>query len=76
MKIHSAGGTKTLFEWYMDMDIMVQLESLAAIANLTLSTEVMPTPILLSDYEHTIMYVFCVHKNSTGYIHTYIHTYI
>ena len=40
MKIHSAGGTKTLFEWYMDMDIMVQLESLAAIANLTLSTEV------------------------------------
>ena len=70
MKIHSAGGTKTLFEWYMDMDIMVQLESLAAIANLTLSTEVMPSPILLSDYEHTIMYVFCVH-----WLHTYIHTY-
>jgi len=40
LKIHSAGGTKTLFEWYTDMDHMVQLETLAAMANLTLSSEV------------------------------------
>lgn len=30
-KIHDAGGTKSLFEWYMDMDIVVQLETLAAL---------------------------------------------
>jgi len=40
LKIHSAGGTKTLFEWYTDMDHMVQLETLAAVANLTLSSEI------------------------------------
>ena len=64
MKIHSAGGTKTLFEWYMDMDVMVQLESLAAIANLTLSTEV-----ISATYYYSKKYsVVCQ-------IHTYIHTY-
>jgi hypothetical protein len=40
IKIHEAGGTKTLFEWYMEMDFVVQLETLAALANLTLSIEV------------------------------------
>jgi hypothetical protein len=40
LKIHEAGGTKTLFEWYMDMEFVVQLEALAAMANLTLSMEV------------------------------------
>lgn len=40
LKIHDAGGTKTLFEWYMDMEFVVQLEALAAMANLTLSLEV------------------------------------
>lgn len=40
VKIHDAGGTKTLFEWYMEMDFVVQLESLAALANLSLSMEV------------------------------------
>lgn len=40
LKIHEAGGTKTLFEWYTDMDFLVQLEALAAMANLTLSLEV------------------------------------
>mmetsp|Transcript_4832 Transcript_4832/g.7354 ORF Transcript_4832/g.7354 Transcript_4832/m.7354 type:complete len:1127 (+) Transcript_4832:113-3493(+) len=39
-KIHEAGGTKSLFEWYMDMDIVVQMETLAALVNLTLSYEV------------------------------------
>ncbi|RYH05556.1 hypothetical protein EON65_44390 [archaeon] len=40
MKIHEAGGTKTLFEWYTQMDFVVQLEFLAAIVNLTLCMEV------------------------------------
>jgi hypothetical protein len=40
LKIHEAGGTKSLFEWYMEMDFVVQLEVLAAMANLTLSYEV------------------------------------
>jgi hypothetical protein len=39
-KIHEAGGTKTLFEWYMEMEPVVQLEALAAMANLTLSLDV------------------------------------
>ena len=30
-KIHEAGGTKSLFEWYTDMDPIVQLEALAAL---------------------------------------------
>jgi hypothetical protein len=30
-KIHISGGTKSLFEWYMDMDFVVQLEALAAL---------------------------------------------
>jgi hypothetical protein len=40
MKIHDAGGTKALFEWYAEMEFVVQLETLAAMANLTLSVEV------------------------------------
>jgi hypothetical protein len=40
VKIHEAGGTKALFEWYTEMDFVVQLEVLAAMANLTLSSEV------------------------------------
>jgi hypothetical protein len=40
LKIHEASGTKTLFEWYMEMHDVVQLETLAAMANLTLSMEV------------------------------------
>jgi hypothetical protein len=40
MKIHSEGGTKTLFEWYTDMETLVQLETLAALTNLTLSYDV------------------------------------
>lgn len=33
-KIHACGGTKSLFEWYMDMDFVVQLEALAALVRL------------------------------------------
>ena len=40
LQIHRANGTKSLFEWYMDMDFVVQLETLAALVNLTLSYEV------------------------------------
>ena len=40
VKIHEAGGTKSLFEWYLDMEFVVQLEALAALTNLTLSPEV------------------------------------
>jgi hypothetical protein len=40
LQIHKANGTKSLFEWYMDMDFVVQLETLAALVNLTLSYEV------------------------------------
>ena len=36
-KIHAANGTRTLLEWYDTMDDPVQLESLAALANLSLS---------------------------------------
>jgi hypothetical protein len=39
-KIHEAGGTKALFEWFNDMHPVVQLEALAAMANLTLSYQV------------------------------------
>lgn len=39
-KIHEAGGTKALFEWFNDMHPVVQLEALAAMANLTLSYSV------------------------------------
>lgn len=40
VKINNAGGTKTIFEWYTDMESIVQLEVLAAMANLTLSEDV------------------------------------
>lgn len=40
LRIHDAGGTKALFEWYTEMEPIVQLENLAALANLTLSMEV------------------------------------
>ena len=40
LQIHKAHGTKSLFEWYTDMDFVVQLETLAALVNLTLSYEV------------------------------------
>jgi hypothetical protein len=33
IKIHQAGGTKELFEWYTDMDFVVQLEALAAMVS-------------------------------------------
>lgn len=39
-KIHNANGTKTLFEWYIEMEVIVQLEMLAAMANLSLSMNV------------------------------------
>lgn len=31
--IHDAGGTRELFEWYTEMDFVVQLEALAAMVN-------------------------------------------
>ena len=34
LKIHEAGGTKTLFEWYTEMDFVVQLEALAAMVRI------------------------------------------
>lgn len=40
VKIHKEGGTQKLFEWYLDMEKVVQLETLAALVNLTLSYEV------------------------------------
>ena len=40
LKINNAAGTRTLLEWFMDMDDIVQLECLAALANLSLSYEV------------------------------------
>ena len=40
LKVHRAGGTRTLLEWYNEMDFPVQLEALAALANLSLSVEV------------------------------------
>ena len=39
-KIHDAGGTKSLFQWYADMNPFVQVETLAALCNLTLSKSV------------------------------------
>lgn len=39
-KIHDCGGTNTLLEWYSEMDTGVQLETLAVLANLTLSDSV------------------------------------
>jgi hypothetical protein len=41
MKIHKEEGTKKLFEWYLDMEKVVQLETLAAL--------VCPLPFLLHD---------------------------
>jgi len=38
--IHDAGGTATLFSLYPKMDFMVQLECVAALANLTLSSTI------------------------------------
>jgi hypothetical protein len=40
LQINDAGGTKTLFEWYADMNPWVQLEALAALTNLTLSVTI------------------------------------
>lgn len=39
-QIHAAGGTKSIFEWYPNMEFVVQLEALAALTNLTLSLSV------------------------------------
>jgi hypothetical protein len=38
--INESGGFKSLYEWYTDMDNIAQLESLACMANLTLSETV------------------------------------
>ena len=46
IKIHNHGGTRTLLEWYNEMDDPVQLESLAALANLSLSYEVTEAMVL------------------------------
>lgn len=40
VKIHEAGGTKSLFDEFGEMSPVVQLETLAALANLTLSMDV------------------------------------
>lgn len=48
IKIHESGGTKALFEWYLDMEFVVQLEALAALTNLTLSEEV--CDVMVSTY--------------------------
>ncbi len=40
IKIHEAQGTAKLFEWYGDMAFVVQLETLAALVNLTLSVKI------------------------------------
>ena len=37
-KIHEAGGTKSLFEWYTDMDPIVQLEALAALVRIVMQS--------------------------------------
>ena len=46
LKIHQHGGTRTLLEWYNEMDDLVQLESLAALGNLSLSYEVSEAMVL------------------------------
>jgi hypothetical protein len=46
LRINAANGTKTLLEWYVDMDDQVQLEVLAALGNLSLSFEVADDMVL------------------------------
>jgi hypothetical protein len=60
-KIHDAGGTKSLFEWYTDMDFIVQLESLAALVNLTLSYSV--TDDMVARYKVIPFFVNLISKN-------------
>ena len=48
LKIHEAGGTKSLFQWYKEVDFVVQLEMLAALTNMTLSIEI--SKEMLSDF--------------------------
>jgi hypothetical protein len=47
MKIHKEEGTKKLFEWYLDMEKVVQLETLAALVPHIPSSS-LPFPSLLS----------------------------
>ena len=60
-KIHEAGGTKSLFEWYTDMDFIVQLEALAAIVNLTLSYTVAQD--MVTRYKVIPFFVNLISKN-------------
>ncbi len=61
LKIHEAGGTKALFEWYTEMDFVVQLEVLAAMANLTLSQEV--SDIMVSRHKCIPFFIDLVASN-------------
>lgn len=61
IKIHEAGGTKSLFEWYTDMDFIVQLEALAALVNLTLSYTVAAD--MVSRYKVIPFFVNLISKN-------------
>jgi hypothetical protein len=61
LKIHEAGGTKTLFRWYKDVDFVVQLEMLAALTNLTLSIEVSKS--MLKDFNAAAFFLNLVDSN-------------
>lgn len=61
LKIHEAGGTKSLFEWYTDMDFIVQLEALAALVNLSLSFAV--STDMVTRYKVIPFFVNLISKN-------------
>jgi hypothetical protein len=61
LKIHEAGGTKTLFERYKTVDFVVQLEMLAALTNLTLSLDV--SQAMLQDFNAAAFFLNLVDSN-------------
>lgn len=61
VKINDAGGTKTLFEWYADMNPWVQLEALAALTNLTLSPAI--TQEMVMKYKCIDFFIGMFHPN-------------
>jgi hypothetical protein len=66
LKIHEAGGTKTLFEWYNDMESIAQLESLAAMTNLTLSLSIV-TDDMVNRYKCIPFFIELINSNKIKY---------
>lgn len=67
LRIHDAGGTKVLFEWFDDMEFIAKLETLAAITNLTLSIPSIVTDDMVGRYKCIPFFISIITSNKMRY---------